>query len=89
MAKVAFTQNIQRHVTCPETEAPGNTVAEVLGNVFASNPRARSYVLDEHGGLRKHMIIFIDGTVIRDRERLTDTVDASSRIYVFQSLSGG
>ena len=89
MAKVGFTQNIQRHVACPDTEAAGATVREVLDNVFAENPRARGYVLDEHGGLRKHMIIFVDGTVIRDRVRLSDAVDATSRIYVFQSLSGG
>ena len=30
MAKVAFTANIQRHVACPPTEAPGRTVREVL-----------------------------------------------------------
>ena len=89
MAKVAFTQNIQRHVACPETEAPGSTVREVLDHVFAGNPRARGYVLDEHGGLRKHMLIFVDGAVIRDRVHLSDAVGAASRIYVFQSLSGG
>lgn len=89
MAKVAFTQNIQRHVACPETEAPGSTVREVLDHVFTGNPRARGYVLDEHGGLRKHMLIFVDGAVIRDRVHLSDAVGEESRIYVFQSLSGG
>lgn len=50
MPTVAFTPNIQRHVACPETEAAGGTVGEVLENVFAGNPRARSYVLDDQGG---------------------------------------
>src|SRR5262245_17862581 len=47
MAKVIFTPNLQRHVLCPQAEAPGRTVREVLDNVFAANARARSYVLDD------------------------------------------
>ena len=51
-------------------------MAEVLEAVFAQNPRLRSYVLDEHGAVRKHMNVFIDGRQVRDRERLGDPVDA-------------
>ena len=89
MPKVAFTDNIQRHVACPPTQAPGRTVREVLDHVFAQNPRARSYVLDDQQGLRRHMLIFIDGELIRDRTGLTDPVGPDSSIYVFQALSGG
>ena len=89
MAKVVFTQNIQRHVECPETEAAGGSVREVLDNVFAGNPPARSYVLDDQAGLRRHMTVFVDGRAIRDRARLSDPVTAGSTIYVFQALSGG
>jgi sulfur-carrier protein len=89
MAKVAFTQNIQRHVPCPDTQAPGATVADVLDNVFKENPQARGYVLDDQGALRKHMTIFVDGNTIADRVRLSDAVTDKSSIYVFQALSGG
>lgn len=89
MAKVAFTPNIQRHVTCDESEAAGDSVREVLDNLFRDNPRARAYVLDDQAALRRHMTIFIDGEMIRDRARLTDRVGEASRIYVFQALSGG
>jgi hypothetical protein len=89
MAKVAFTQNIQRHVTCQDTEAAGRSVREVLDNLFAGNPRARSYVLDDQAALRRHMSIFIDGEMIQDRARLSDPVGETSSIYVFQALSGG
>jgi hypothetical protein len=89
LARVAFTQNIQRHVTCRETEASGDNVREVLDNLFADNPRARNYVLDDQAALRKHMTIFIDGEMIRDRVLLSDPVTESSSIYVFQALSGG
>ena len=89
MAKVAFTQNIQRHVDCPPAEAHGRTVREVLDKVFADNPRARSYVLDDQQALRRHMLIFVDGEIIRDRAGLSDPVSDNSSIYVFQALSGG
>ena len=89
MARIVFTANIQRHVACPPVKAPGRTVREVLENVFAENPQARGYVLDDQAALRKHMVIFVDGQVIRDRARLTDTVSETSRIYVIQALSGG
>ncbi|TMJ25337.1 MAG: MoaD/ThiS family protein [Alphaproteobacteria bacterium] len=89
MAKVIFTPNIQRHVVCPDTEVAGRTVREVLENVFAQNPQARAYVLDDQSGLRKHMTIFVDGQMIRDRARLADGVSDSSTVYLFQALSGG
>ena len=89
MPTVAFTANIQRHVACPETVAEGKTVRQVLANVFAANPQARGYVLDDQGSLRHHMTIFVDGRLITDRARLSDPVQANSTIHVMQSLSGG
>ena len=89
MAKVVFTPNIQRHVACPSAEAAGGTVREVLDNLFVANPQARAYVLDDQAGLRRHMTIFVDGQMIRDRARLADPVSDASTIYVFQALSGG
>lgn len=89
MAKVAFTANIQRHVACPATEAKGRTVREVMEAVFAANPQARGYVLDDQGALRRHMTIYVDGAIIFDRTGLSDPVGETSSIYVFQALSGG
>ena len=60
MAHVSFTRNIQRHVNCPPLEAGGKTVSQVLANVFQQNPQAESYVVDERGALRKHMVIFVE-----------------------------
>ena len=89
MAKVVFTPNIQRHVACPEAEAAGHTVRDVLEHVFAENPQARGYVLDDQSALRKHITVFVDGRMIRDRARLADAVTETSTIHVLQALSGG
>jgi hypothetical protein len=89
MARVAFTPNLQRHVSCPPADVPGSTVREVLDAVFAGNERARGYVLDEQGALRHHMVVFLNGQPIRDREHQSDPTPANSEVYVFQALSGG
>jgi sulfur-carrier protein len=89
MANVVFTANLRRHVDCPQTEAAGASVREVLDAVFAKNPRLRGYVLDDQAALRRHMGIIVDGASLRDRTRLSDGVGPQSRIYVLQALSGG
>ncbi len=89
MATVVFTRNLQRHLACPPSSADGSTVGEVLAAVFATNPQARGYILDDHGNLRKHVVVFVDGNMIADRAGLSDPVRPSSEVYVMQALSGG
>jgi molybdopterin synthase sulfur carrier subunit len=67
----------------------GATVRAVLDAVFAENARARGYVLDERGAVRKHMSIFVNGSAVRDRAHLTDPVPPDGEVYVMQALSGG
>lgn len=89
MSRVAFTRNLQRHVACPPCTVEGATVQESLEAAFALYPKLRGYVLDEHGALRFHMAVFVDGVPVADRRGLTDPVSAASEIYVMQALSGG
>ncbi|MCI0638963.1 MAG: MoaD/ThiS family protein [Gemmataceae bacterium] len=89
MARVHFTAHLQRHVAAPTVEAGGGSVREVLDAVFGQNPVLRGYVVDEHGALRKHMLVFVNGEMIADRTSLSDLVDAGAEIYVMQALSGG
>ncbi len=89
MPRVIFTSNLRRHVACPESVVAGSTVAEALAAVFADNRKLQGYVLDEHGGLRTHMVIFVDGRPVKDRVTLTDRVRPEDDIYVMQALSGG
>ena len=89
MAKVFFTANLRRHVDCSNMEAEGSTVADVLRQVFAVQDRLGHYVLDDQGGLRKHMTILVDGQRIGDLDKLTDPVAPASEVWVMQALSGG
>ena len=89
MPHVSFTPNIQRHVDCPSSDVVGETVREVLENLFAEKTRARGYVLDDQGVLRQHMVVFVDGKPVRDRQELSGRVSPDSEIYIMQALSGG
>jgi sulfur-carrier protein len=89
MAHLFFAAAIQRHIPMPERDVAATSVDQALAAVFADEPRLRGYILDDQGGLRKHLSVFVDGRPVRDRRRLTDPVSTDSRIYVVQALSGG
>ena len=70
-------------------ECEGTTLAAVLDTLFAVHPGLRGYVLDEHGTVRHHVAIFVDGQAIRDKSDLRLAIGATTDVYVMQALSGG
>ena len=89
VATIRFTTHLLRHRAVKALEAKGATVAEVLGAAMADDPLLQSYVLDDQGRVRKHVHIYLDGALIKDRLRLSDPVRPASELYVMQALSGG
>jgi sulfur-carrier protein len=70
-------------------QVAGTTVRQALEAVFAVNPAVRAYLLDDQGGVRKHMSIFVGGEQLRDRRHQSDLVAPDTEIFVMQALSGG
>lgn len=89
MPKVSFTQNLKRHLSVPAAEVRGDTVRQALEAVFDENPMLRSYIVDDQGRLRKHVVVFIDGEMVEDRDGLSDAVEPTTELVVMQALSGG
>lgn len=89
MPTVVFAPAIQRHVASPPQRVIAATVRAALEARFLEIPKLRDYVLEDQGQLRKHVLIFIDGQQIGDRETLSDAVAPDAEIYVVQALSGG
>jgi sulfur-carrier protein len=89
MPTVSFTSALRRFLPAPAAQVEGVTVGEALAAVFASRPALRGYVLDDQGGLRRHVAVYVNGEPVRDRARMTDPVGMHDEIYVFQALSGG
>lgn len=67
----------------------GDSIADALERVFAEHPNLKGYVLDEHGTVRHHLAIFVDGVAIPDKRDLSRSIGETSEIYVMQALSGG
>lgn len=89
MPVLRFTAMLARHLAEPRIDVAGETVKGVLEAAFDGDEILRGYVLDEQGRLRKHVNIYVDGALVRDRLRLSDPVAPGSEVYVLQALSGG
>lgn len=89
MIQVTFTSALHRHTHAPESSVDAQTVRAALEAVFTKEPALRSYVLDDQGGLRPHVDVFVGGARIRDRKSLSDAVTDGAVVSVMQALSGG
>jgi len=86
---ITFTANLRRHVACPTAQVAGTTVAQCLAAYFALHPAVRSYVLDDQGCVRRHVVVFVGSDQLRDPSKQTDAVGPATEITVMQALSGG
>lgn len=87
MPTIAFTSHLHRWAPPAALQVEAGTARQALAVVLGDYPSLRSYVLDEHGELRRHVALFINGQLVRggfDRP-----LAAEDRIDIMQALSGG
>lgn len=90
MPTVKFTYALKRFFPLlQDTPVKSNSLPSLLQAIDRHYPGIQNYIVDERGSLRKHVNIFIDGELIRDRETLGDTFGENSEIFIMQALSGG
>lgn len=90
MPRVQFTRHLLTHFpTLREVEVEGATVGQVVVALDRRYPGLGSYLKDDQGSLRRHVNIFVNDELIRDRTRLSDAVGPQDRLFVMQALSGG
>ena len=89
MPTVTFTPVLRRFLRVPDMRVEGSTVGAALAAVFAEHPALRGYVLDDQGALRRHVAIYLNGEMVRDRFGLGDRLGPNDEIHVFQALTGG
>ena len=64
----------------------GDQLENIIDNVDHQHPGIKGYILDEHGRLRKHVNVFIDGKLMQEESGL---IGRDSEIFIIQALSGG
>lgn len=89
MASIEMSPHFRTHVDVDLPRIDGGTVREALDSLFAANPRLRGYVLDDRGAVRKHVVVFLNGSSVRDRVNLSDPLPPDGEIFLMQALSGG
>lgn len=87
MAKVFFTSHLREVAPRGPVNVDGETVGAVLEKIWAEYPLLQSYVVNEHGRLRRHIAVFLDGRLLKSA--LRTRVRPDSEVYVMQALSGG
>ena len=67
-------------------DAEGETLSAVLANLESNYPGIRFRMIDEQGGIRQHIKIFINTQPV---QKLDVTVAAKDVVYIIAALSGG
>lgn len=89
MVSVEFAASLRRHVQCgPQSVAPGSLRA-VLDSALAAAPELRHYVFDDQGHIRKHVAVFINQTMVLNRQDLGQPLVSGDNVLVIQALTGG
>jgi molybdopterin synthase sulfur carrier subunit len=90
MPTVKFTYALKRFFpSLADLDKEAEDLPALINAVDNDFPGLKKYVLDEQGALRKHVNIFIDGELIKDRQQLSDSFHQDSEVFIMQALSGG
>jgi len=90
MPTVKFTYALKRFFPqLGEMPVGSSTLPDLLKAIDKHHPGIQNYIVDERGSLRKHVNIFIDGELVKDREQLSDLLSENSEVFIMQALSGG
>ncbi len=68
-----------------EVVLEGATVGQVLKELERMHPKTTGWVLDEHGAVRQHVNVFLNGERVREAASVT----SDDRLHVLPAITGG
>jgi len=63
----------------------GSSVGAALRELEKAHPPISGWILDEHGAIRQHVNVFLDG----ERAREATPVESDTVMHVLSAISGG
>lgn len=89
MVKVEFAASLRRHVQCAPQSVAADSLRAVLDSALLAAPELAHYVFDDQGNIRKHVAVFVNQTLVLDRQNLTQLLADGDVVLVIQALTGG
>lgn len=90
MSEVKFTSNLKRFFPALESfETNADSILEITKQAESRYPGICNYLLTDSGALREHVNIYLNDSLITDRQSLSDKIREDDRIYIMQAISGG
>lgn len=72
-----------------EVPVDGATVAEVIEDLEARHPGMRQRLLDESGGLRRFVNVYVEDEDVRFLDGITTPVPDGAKISIIPAVAGG
>ncbi|MBC7917651.1 MAG: MoaD/ThiS family protein [Rhodoferax sp.] len=89
MVTVEFAASLRRHVECaPQSVAAGSLRAALEAALLAA-PEMAHYVFDDQRNIRKHVAVFVNKTMLLNRQDLAQALSDGDQVLVIQALTGG
>jgi molybdopterin synthase sulfur carrier subunit len=67
----------------------GENLNAVIEEIESSHPGVKEALIDDHGALRRFVIVFIDGVDVRTCQGLETHVGPQSEILIIRAIAGG
>ena len=73
----------------PEVEATGATVGDVIKDIEARHPGIGARLLDDEGGLRRFVNIYVNDEDVRFLQGLATAVPEGAQLSIIPAVAGG
>ncbi|HEX9816315.1 MAG TPA: MoaD/ThiS family protein [Candidatus Thermoplasmatota archaeon] len=87
---IRFPRVLLQYWTGPaKVDVDGKTLAEAFAHVNDQAPGLAARILDDQGQIRRHVAIFVNGTMLTGKDPSAVSLQGGDEVHVVPSVSGG
>jgi MoaD family protein len=72
-----------------EVQVTGSTVYQAINDLTSQYPAIKPHILDNQGGLRRHVNLFVNKENIKNLNGLDTSIEETDLIILMPSITGG